>query len=86
MRPSTSALDQANSNLVAASAEQVRTVLVKDPGLLVELKRQVAAEATSNGQLVDPFDMSDQAIFDRLGDDVTFRAGATRLLQRYRCS
>ena len=83
VRPTVSALDKANSSLVAASAEQVRVVLVKEPGLLVELKRMLAADATSNGQLVDEFDLTDEAIFDRLGEDVTFRATATRLLQRY---
>jgi protein involved in polysaccharide export with SLBB domain len=82
-RSASSALDQENSSRVAASAEQIREVLVKDPGLLVELKRFVAAQATSNGQLVDEFDLTDQAIFDRLGDDVVFRAAATRLVQHY---
>ncbi len=78
-----SLLGQENASRVAASAEQIRSVLVKDPGILVELKRYVAAEATSNGQIVEESDLTDQAVFERLGDDVLFRAAATRLLQRY---
>ncbi len=38
---------------VAAPAEQIRVILVKDPGLLVELERLVEREAISNGQLVE---------------------------------
>jgi len=38
---------------VAASADQLKEVLVKDAGILVELKRWVAKEATDNGQIVE---------------------------------
>src|SRR5712692_8893157 len=72
-----------NLDRVAASAAQIEEVLQKDPGLMVELKRWVAKEATDNGQVVEDSDVTDQAIFGRLGSDVAFRAVATRLLQRY---
>jgi protein involved in polysaccharide export with SLBB domain len=72
-----------NFDRVAASAVQIREVLVKDAGLLVELKRLVAKEATDNGQVVEDSSLSDQAIFDRLDRDVAFRSVATNLLQRY---
>jgi protein involved in polysaccharide export with SLBB domain len=76
-------LGKENSDRVAAAPQQIREVLVKDPGLLVELKRWVSKEATSNGQIVDDADLTDQAIFDRLDNDIVFRSTATRLLQRY---
>src|SRR5271165_4530211 len=77
--------DLAKENLsrVAASSPQIKEVLVKDAGLLVELKRWVAKEATDNGQVVEDSMLSDQAIFDRLDHDVQFRSVATRLVQRY---
>jgi protein involved in polysaccharide export with SLBB domain len=77
--------DLAKDNLdyVAASSVQIREVLVKDAGLLVELKRYVAKEASDNGQVVQESNLSDQAIFARLDRDIKFRAVATRLLQRY---
>src|SRR5579862_8863915 len=78
-----SELAKENLSHVAASAVQIREVLVKDAGLLVELKRWVAKEAADNGQVVEDSDLSDQAIFDRLDHDVLFRSVATRLLQRY---
>jgi protein involved in polysaccharide export with SLBB domain len=68
---------------VAASADQIEEVLRKDPGLLVELKRWIAKEATDRGQIVDDSDLTDQAVFNRLTTDLEFRAVATRLLQRY---
>jgi polysaccharide biosynthesis/export protein len=76
-------LSQENLNRVAASAAQIRIVLAKDEGLLVELKRWVAKEATDNGQVVDDSNLTDQAIFERLEQDIVFRSVATRLLQRY---
>src|SRR5712692_1601163 len=76
-------LTQENLRRVAASATQIRSVLVKDEGLMVELKRWVAKEATDNGQVVEDSNLTDQAIFERLEQDVAFRSVATRLLQRY---
>jgi polysaccharide export outer membrane protein len=78
-----SELAQDNLDHVAASSVQIREILVKDAGLLVELKRWVAKEASSNGQVVQESSLTEQAIFDRLDRDLTFRSVATRLLQRY---
>jgi protein involved in polysaccharide export with SLBB domain len=76
-------LTQENLGRVAASAIQIRSVLVKDEGLMVELKHWVAKEATDNGQVVEDSNLTDPAIFDRLEQDLAFRSVATRLLQRY---
>ena len=46
-----SELAKENNDRVAASAIQLRTVLANDPGLVVELKRWIAKEATDNGQV-----------------------------------
>jgi protein involved in polysaccharide export with SLBB domain len=77
--------DLAMENLrrVAASPQQIHAVLLKNPGLIVELKRWVAKDATDHGQMVTDEDLTDQAVFDRLEQDVKFRSIATRLLQRY---
>jgi polysaccharide biosynthesis/export protein len=78
-----SELAKDNESRVAASAVQIRAVLVHDAGLLVELKHWIAKEATDNGQLVEDQSLTDQAIFDRIDRDQGFRSVATRLLQRY---
>jgi len=76
-------LEKENLSRVAASAPEIRAVLVKDPGLLVELKRWIAKEATDSGQIVSDDDLTDNAVFDRLTTDIQFRSVATRLVQRY---
>src|SRR5260370_5162483 len=81
--PELSDLARENLDRVAASADQLKEVLVKDAGILVELKRWVAKEATDNGQIVEDSSLTDQTIFDRLERDIAFRSVATRLVQRY---
>ncbi|MGC1619884.1 MAG: SLBB domain-containing protein [Candidatus Acidiferrum sp.] len=76
-------LSQENLDRVAASSTDIRGVLSLNQGLMVELKRWIAKEATDNGQVVDDSKLTDQAIFERLDRDVVFRSVATRLLQRY---
>src|ERR1700686_3922027 len=72
-----------NLSRVAASAAEIKAVLVRDAGLMVEIKRWVAKDATDHGQIVGESELSDYAIFDRLGSDVEFRAVATALVQKY---
>src|SRR5260370_17130417 len=72
-----------NLSRVAASAADVKAVLLKDTGLLVELKRWVAKDATGHGQIISDGDLTDDAIFDRLETDVQFRSVATLLVQKY---
>jgi len=77
--PTVGLSDLAKDNLsrVAASSVQIRTVLVKDAGLLVEFKRWIAKEASDNGQVVEDSTLSDQAIFDRLDRDISLSRVAT---------
>ena len=72
-----------NMDIVSASATQIKDVLAKEPGLMVELKRLIARQATEKGQIVTEKDLEDEVILDRLAADTRFRALATRLLQRY---
>jgi polysaccharide export outer membrane protein len=81
--PPASDLERANMGLVAASAADIKTVLAQDTGLLVELKRWVAKDATDHGQIIGEADLTNDAIFNRLETDVQFRSVATLLLQRY---
>jgi polysaccharide export outer membrane protein len=82
-KPELSELAEDNYSHVAASSVQIREVLLIDAGLLVELKRWVAKEATDEGRIVEDQSLTDQAVFDRLDRDQVFRSVATRLLQRY---
>jgi len=79
----TSELGRENLSRVAASPVEIRVVLRKDPGLMLELKRWVAKDATDHGQIVSDSDLTDDAIFQRLESDVPFRSAATTILQHY---
>jgi protein involved in polysaccharide export with SLBB domain len=78
-----SELGRDNLSRVAASAADVKAVMLKDTGLLVELKRWVAKDATGHGQIISDADLTDDAIFDRLETDTQFRSVATLLVQKY---
>jgi polysaccharide export outer membrane protein len=79
----TSELALQNLSRVAASASEIKTILIKDSGLMVELKHLVAKDATDHGQIVSDSDLTDDAIFERLETDIQFRSYATTLVQRY---
>lgn len=81
--PGPSDLAKENLSRVGATAAQLQAVLIKDPGLLVELKRWIAKESADYGQVVDDSSLTDQAVFDRLERDTEFRSVATRLVQKY---
>jgi polysaccharide export outer membrane protein len=78
-----SELGRENLRRAAASATDIKAVLIKDSGLMVELKRWVAKDATGHGQIVSDSDLTDEAMFDRLEIDVQFRSVATLLVQKY---
>ena len=78
-----SQLARQNMGRVAASSGQLVVILHHDPGLMVELKRWIAKDATDHGQLISDADLTDEAIFDRLDADISFRGIATLLVQKY---
>src|SRR6202166_1776983 len=82
-RISQSELSRQNMAQVAASVGQIVTILHRDPGLMVELKRWIAKDATDHGQVISESDLTDEAILDRLENDISFRSEATELLQKY---
>lgn len=78
-----SELARQNQERVAAPVGQLIGIFHKDPGLMVELKRWIAKDATDHGQLVDDADLTEEAIFERLEIDVVFRSVATSMVQKY---
>src|SRR5580658_8114714 len=81
----TSGSDLGRDNLsrVAASATELKSVLLTEVGLMVELKRWVAKDATDHGQIISDLDLTNDAIFERLETDVQFRSIATAIVQKY---
>src|ERR1700674_5895583 len=84
-QPSVQKSDLGRQNMahVAATVGQLVSILHRDPGLTVELKSWIAKDATDHGQLISDSDLTDEAIFDRLENDISFRSVATALVQKY---
>jgi polysaccharide biosynthesis/export protein len=80
---SQSELSRQNMAHVAANTEQLALILHRDPGLMVEIKRWIAKDATDHGQIITEADLAEETIFDRLETDVTFRAVVTAIVQKY---
>ena len=76
-------LERRNLSLVGATAAQIKQVLLSNPGLMVEVKRWIATNASGHGQVITTSDLSENAIYDRLENDAEFRSAATSILQRY---
>ena len=76
-------LGRDNLSRVAASATELKSVLLTEVGLMVELKRWVAKDATDHGQIISDSDLTNNAIFERLETDIQFRSVATTIVQRY---
>lgn len=80
---SQSELARQNMEHVAANTEQLALILHRDPGLMVQVKRWIAKDATDHGQIITEADLAEEAVFDRLENDVTFRSMVTEIVQKY---
>jgi polysaccharide biosynthesis/export protein len=80
---SQSELAKQNMAHVAAGTEQLVLILHRDPGLMVEVKRWIAKDATDHGQIITEADLAEDVIIDRLEMDVTFRSVVTDIVQKY---
>src|SRR5260370_15318274 len=62
-----------NLDRVAASADQILEVLNREGGLIVELKRLLAQDAESSGQILHEPDLTDPSLDERLRSDLCAR-------------
>ena len=72
-----------NLERVAATTEQILEAVNRDAGLMVELKRAIAEDAGESGQILEESDLSENAVTERLREDLRTRVLATRLLRKY---
>jgi protein involved in polysaccharide export with SLBB domain len=85
--PST-AVDQANSRaeqeaeqLVSLSADTITQILQNEPGLLLQVKKALVRKAFEQGRILDPNDLTDDALFRLLREDQNVRVIATREIE-----
>jgi protein involved in polysaccharide export with SLBB domain len=79
------AIDQANSRaereaeqLVSLSADKIVSILSDEPGLLLQVKKALVRRAFEQGRVLDPNDLTDDALFRLLREDHSIRVIATR--------
>jgi protein involved in polysaccharide export with SLBB domain len=85
--PST-AIDQAHSRaeqeaeqMVSLSADQIVSILEEETGLLLQVKKALVRKAFEQGRILDPNDLTDDALFRLLREDENVRVIATREIE-----
>lgn len=85
--PST-AIDQANSRaeheaeqMVALSADKIVQILRDETGLLLQVKKALVRKAYDQGRILDPNDLTDDALFDLIRLDQNVRIIATQQIE-----
>jgi protein involved in polysaccharide export with SLBB domain/transcription antitermination factor NusG len=84
----TTAIDQTNSRaeqeaekLVSLSADKILDILRQEPGLLLQVKKAIVRRAFEQGRILDPKDLTDDAIFRMIREDDGTRIIATREIE-----
>jgi protein involved in polysaccharide export with SLBB domain len=82
------AIDQANSRaeqeaeqMVSLSADKITMILQGEPGLLLQVKKAIVRKAFEQGRVLDPNDLTDDALFRLLREDQNVRVIATREIE-----
>src|SRR5258708_16012499 len=68
--------------MVSLSAAAITEILRREPGLLLEVKRLLVRKAYEQGRLLDPADLTDDALFELLREDDNIRLLATLEIER----
>jgi protein involved in polysaccharide export with SLBB domain len=68
--------------MVSLSAGTITKILQREPGLLLEMKRLLVRKAYEQGRLLDPADLTDDALFQLLREDDTIRVLATEEIEK----
>jgi len=70
--------EQEAEQMVSLSAQAIHEILLREPGLLLEVKKALVRKAYQQGRLLDPADLTDEALFQLLREDNNVRILATR--------
>lgn len=66
---------------VSLSADKIIELLRQEPGLLLQVKKRLVRKAFDQGRLLDPTDLTDDALFRLLREDENIRVLATQELE-----
>jgi len=73
--------ERAADELVSLSAEEIIRLLRREQGLLLQAKKSLVRKAYEQGRLLDPEDLTDEALYELLRDDETVRVLVTREIE-----
>jgi len=73
--------EQEAEQLVSLSSGTITDILLHEPGLLLQVKRVLVRKAYEQGRLLDPADLTDEALFQLIRDDANVRVLATREIE-----
>ncbi|HJT68619.1 MAG TPA: SLBB domain-containing protein [Terriglobales bacterium] len=80
-QPAKSRAEQEAEQQVALSPEKIIDLLRQEPGLLLEVKKMLVRKAYEQGRILDPEDLTDDALFQLLREDHNIRVLATREIE-----
>jgi protein involved in polysaccharide export with SLBB domain len=82
------AIDQADSRaeqeaerMVSLSADTILSILRQEPGLLLQVKKTLVRKAFEQGRILDPKDLTDEALFRIIRQDDNIRILVTREIE-----
>src|SRR6266568_3319760 len=70
--------EQEAERLVSLTPERIILLLGQEPGLFLEVKKMLVRKAYAQGRLLDPKDLTDDAVFRLVGDDEETRSLITK--------
>ncbi len=73
--------EEAAEKLVSLSAEKIILLLDREPGLLLEVKKMLVRKAYDQGRVLDPQDLTDDALYKLIGKDESVRVLITREIE-----
>ena len=79
--PANSRAEQAAEQMVSLSADKIIAVLREEAGLLIQVKKALVRKAFEQGRILDPDDLTDEALFRLLREDANIRVIATREIE-----
>src|SRR5256885_3219387 len=84
----THAIDEANSRaaqeaeqMVSLSADKIISLLQQEPGLLLQVKKMLVRKAYEQGRLLDPQDLTEEALYRLIAKEENIRVLVTREIE-----
>jgi protein involved in polysaccharide export with SLBB domain len=78
---SASRAEKEAEQLVSLSADKIITLLNEEPGLLLEVKKTLVRKAYEQGRILNPEDLTDEALFRLISSDINIRVVVTREIE-----